>query len=496
MPYLDPFDYFKIGHPDDVNADLLRKLRRRVMADFELSDDGRLEWAGQQLDRTTVQQLLDALEDPITVQRYWQVHEMPEFADWLTGGTPPAITKFPKQRIMADAGLRKLCSHLLAPVYSEQLGHSLESHRWANVIALQKHAGLFLEEDLDVAWAQAMRFAQSRLIAIEAILAEDAAALASFAYREHAESAWINVFNRFPIQFEHVRNRYSLALQRLATKFFQRGDLRDAARAVITAASQLQQDESLRMDCNRLKLAICKKTADLEEERENVGKGCTIAIGLVMMVLVVAIALIKTGSHRPAYVPLPDILSSPDYDPGGRHRPSSHHPAADEPILYRLLSFQLAIKDRPDCKSARPATGWSPYKDIFSEPYGEQPQKKAEFNLHNQSNRDMVLLIEGGEPNEIVASYYVRANAKLKTQSLPEGNYRFRVLNGQSWCDSIGDYGGKALGAFTVDQVFIGTYVQGESSLRAPVLEHILEGKGKDRFEIQFDGTDLHWTRK
>jgi hypothetical protein len=348
-----------------------------------------------------------------------------------------------------------------------------------------------LEADFDLAFAQAMRFALSRILAVESVLAEDAATLAGFSYREHAESAWINVFNRFPIQFEHVRNRYSQVLQRLATKYFQRGDLRDAARAVITAASQLQQDERLRKDCNRLRLAICKKTADLEDERATVGKGCAIAVGLILIVLVVAFGVIKTNSHRPTYVPIPDILLSPDYAPGGRHRPSTNNQAAEEPILYRLLSFQLAIKDRPDCKSSRPATGWSPYKDIFSEPNGEQPKNNAEFNLHNQSNRDMVLLIEGGEPNEIVASYYVRANAKLKTQSLPEGNYLFRVLNGQSWCDSIGDYGGKALGAFTFDQVFIGTYVLGESSLRAPILEHFLEGKGKDRFQIQFDGTRL-----
>jgi hypothetical protein len=95
MQYLNPFHLFDLSADAVPSGEALRKLRRRLLAEFELEGGVTLEWKGIVLDRSGVLDQLAELEDPKRGEYHRRVASDPAMLQFLIGGATEAYPATP-----------------------------------------------------------------------------------------------------------------------------------------------------------------------------------------------------------------------------------------------------------------------------------------------------------------------------------------------------------------------------------------------------------------
>ncbi len=511
MRYIDPYELFSIADPAQVDDEALRKLRRRMMAEFELSNDGFLDWRGHAVDKTAATELLDAMADPQTRQDYWAMRQVPGLVAYFASDDLRLINNVQFARLPSKPDFQRFVSAFWAINFDQQLGKTLETAHWPEAIMLLRNTKYLHKDYIDEAFKSAVRKAHVGIVALENAALTPLPALLEFDVTPYTQQGFVNAFNQYPPRFQYLRDAYGKAL--LAYARISENDrlLLPKAMQAITAACNLGQDAAQRLQCqqyrDRLRWRIDGTRPD-QAYREAVASnekgagGCrNTGVGLIVILsLILGLRTCIGKLDKPTYTPPPinikGLLDNSRQYSSPLFTPEKEDP---KPAFYRSMNFQTNVyaSGNSPCKSRRPETGWSPYKKIFGPPERAERGHVGDFTFHNKSDKDLVLLLEHGRPLEIVASYYVRAKSKLPMQTLPVGNYTFRIYNGSHWCDQFSDYEGQQVGGFAADVDYIGNYKREESTsdAAAPELEDALALRGAAAEKLIFEDGHLHHSR-
>jgi hypothetical protein len=481
MRFIDPFDFFQVRDPSLVDAAFLQRLRRKMLAEFELSEDGFLDWKGRAISKTETLNLLDDLEDAEKRRRYAEVRGIRGLVDYLTGNDPKLILKIRldafKTMAQKNPGLHAFCSPFVAETFSHQLGAAMEGRQWEVATILLKHVDLMRVEDLDAAFKLGIRHVRARILVLEDAALMELHELKAFDYAPFILQDFLRVLNIFPTHFQQLRNAYSIALRKFAVALSEHKKLlADAVNVIEEAVTLLVDPHILRENRLYLQHILMKKVLafemppmpnsgqaqgqagnDREKERRNsVGQNI---FGLILVAVIIGIlALIRSGgggsSHNSFDFKVPPFkYTIPEFD----FKPSYYASNQGDLAFYDTLEGHYLKTVALEGKVHRPWTGSNPYAAFFGVvPRPGDKTFEAPIRLVNRSRQDMVVFVESGVPSEIVNTVYVRSGDVAEGIEMEAGIYDFVVYDGRDWLDSITTFNGAPMGGFTRDVQFIG----------------------------------------
>ncbi len=495
MRYIDPYEFFEIDIDSNeaLSPSKLRRARQRKLAEFELSDDGFLYWEGEAVEKRLALDLAEALSDPTTSEYYRWIHEDKALKTFLKGDGATPLQAVYINGILRDESYRDFCSPFFAATFDRILRPALETRDWIDAKMILEHSNLISVDDLDQAYASAVRYMERSILALEKASRSDNPK----SELSHIEFVTWDTFpglaNAFPDHFQALVNKLSRKVRDAANQFDKVAgnspiapDLIDIAWRLICAAVDIEAEINVSEDNviykNRIKRRydLAKKAKEKVKTPPPAPKYSTQSspkphketksfalVGVVLVIiLIIAVSLLRSldGHKRSKSSVLDRISKIPQVEyksqrkkmPITAHRDFGLTRTGARGIYYRLKkAYDDGTPEGDVVKQKK--TGWQPYKAFYAKPKANASMSNKGFDFRNKTKKDLVLLIDRGFASELEASYYVRKGEKLSHKQLDDGLYFLYVYMGESWLDSIAEYEEQPLGGFAYPGKYIGS---------------------------------------
>lgn len=101
MNYINPIEILELQAEDTANIDnlLIKKAKKKVFAEIELSDDGHLDYKGHKLTRSDCERAIDGLESKVTVEFFSHLANNRQLNDFLVNGDCELFNSFKQESI-------------------------------------------------------------------------------------------------------------------------------------------------------------------------------------------------------------------------------------------------------------------------------------------------------------------------------------------------------------------------------------------------------------
>ena len=123
MSYINPIEILELQAVETSNIDnsVIKKAKRKLFADIELSDDGHFDYWGYQLTKSDCERAIDELEEKDNVEFYSHLASNRQLNEFLVNGTYELLDSFKQESIY------KLPEFVdfVSPYFSEKLDRAL-----------------------------------------------------------------------------------------------------------------------------------------------------------------------------------------------------------------------------------------------------------------------------------------------------------------------------------------------------------------------------------
>ncbi len=218
MAYVNPFDLLDAPFQPPLDASRLKRERKRLMAEFDLSQEVEISIGGHHLDRASVIRLFDELENHQTQDFHYQVHQDAALSGFLGEATLD---------LFYDGGVGQLANReeeflrWIAPFFAESFNKRLvnavkQSDLEETRVLCQ--APLPIPAAYQAACFQdSYRYLHEQIKEVDALTKSiDKGGAPTGKVQEVCDEMLIDLLNLLPTYFDGVRDRYGLALEALA----------------------------------------------------------------------------------------------------------------------------------------------------------------------------------------------------------------------------------------------------------------------------------------
>lgn len=164
MSFINPLELLEIDSKD-YNPSLIRKQKRKLFADLELSDEKALIYYGRKITKSDVEKVIEEL-DEFHFDMYKEIYNSKELNAFLTSGNEMLLNNF------LDVNIKNVVS-FITPYYTEQYDNLLDKYlAELDITKLEKLSILELPINLEFTnsiYPKTYNFLKSRLIQLEHI---------------------------------------------------------------------------------------------------------------------------------------------------------------------------------------------------------------------------------------------------------------------------------------------------------------------------------------
>ncbi len=516
MQYIDPYALFDFdpASPDELDRSQVRRARQKILAEFELSDDIVIEFKGHSVDKSTALRLLEELEQPDKKWQHWYLHQNPFLQQFLSQQKVRFLRNIAPAEELGDEAFRAFLSKQLVPIFDQLLTENFKKGRKPEVSLLIQRLDLIHSRDHDLALKGTLRHINLNIQSLKDAMADPEGNLEFFDGPELYSNSLIDLLNRLPNLYQHIRNRYADALEEWAIALENNWSFTQKAFEVICAAAELETDLSTREHVNHLKVQLWKRqrkrkgqdaTASqhygYQQEQEGNKQGTQqhefqwerstdhqqsenffnrksprngataawVVIGLVILLVTFFVRgnwKGKTYTDKYRY----EAPALPDYESLSRLYETGNEETQKKAIVFGKLSQSKDYAGPVLEKNY--ATGDQPFRSIFTDQYAATPSQDR-VTIKNNSSVDLVLFVEDFVHHDIVAHRYVKAGDELELDPLNPGVKYFSVHSGRNWNGSLTTYMGELLGGFT-------------SEAKGPPTSYLIGSQNKDYTTLYF----------
>lgn len=229
MRYLNPFDLLntKINSVSEINIIDVKKSKKRILAEIELSDDASISIKNIKFFKSDCLKAFDELEDKDKLEFYFFIYQYQELNNFLYNGVTKFFVNFRHESIFDLPEFIDFLSPYFAPKYTYVLLKVLEKKSCKALEILNSIPILVNTEYLDHAFHGAYNFIQNIIKWIDNISKE--IKNGTSVYNEDNIEKLIENFNQkihiktinlLPSYFQEVRNNLSYALRNLSINIF------------------------------------------------------------------------------------------------------------------------------------------------------------------------------------------------------------------------------------------------------------------------------------
>lgn len=244
MGYLDPYQLLELGSipPQKLDQATLRRAQRKLMADFDLTEEAVIVRSGIELDKSTALNLVEELKDPVQAALHWQVHQDKGLSSFLRD----PLNQHPEVLPQLEIGdLRAFISPYLGEALNRFLRNALRKKDYSAAAEAVEKISYLVFRDQEAAFQSSRSWIDQRL----RDLSTWAENINQVNYRSEEviktiDKRLIFFLNFLPNRYQTWRNRYAVALIKFALPTVNDRKLGRQAFLAIEAASQLILDEA------------------------------------------------------------------------------------------------------------------------------------------------------------------------------------------------------------------------------------------------------------
>jgi hypothetical protein len=117
MTFLNPITILKLNILDieEVDYSIIKKAKKRLFADIDLSDTGSLNYLGQSFSRSEIEYLVNQLDDVDLLEIYFQISQNPELEFFLSSSDGSLFNNFN----LNDFFYKRNVISFISPFYTE-----------------------------------------------------------------------------------------------------------------------------------------------------------------------------------------------------------------------------------------------------------------------------------------------------------------------------------------------------------------------------------------
>jgi hypothetical protein len=492
MPYIDPIELLQLSVPrdGDLRPEDIRRAKRKLQAEFEISGKVTLPYRDGEIDRSTAMRAVEQLEDPAQRAQYIRMHRHPALREFLRTPEVRLLARMPASESFGDAAFIHFIREQLAPIYLDLLSIQVRRKEWVAAALLLNRLDLldvWQHEEVLKPFINYIRLCERQLTAAKDSTAETSTDL----WEEPMfDMRMIIAMNHLPEHFQAQRNQYAILLIQLAVKVFQQKQQGPLLHLAMVAAVKLKVDHATQHYVRRVRAWIWKELYGIDNlpnevfnyrqelialyeeeqarEREKRklrgrkgGKGLW-AIYLVIALIALAWWWFTRPSAATPHVPQPFAFKVQKTDSGRQAELIRYHQHASKHggrSLFRITMWQdlflyELLNDQPALEACNGdfqlQDGCSPYTDILPPPRPPWDALRAwePLRLVNRSPHGVVLFFEPAPSSLVLHHYYVGPGSQFLLPKLPTATYTVRAYHGLSMGKACAHHLGKTIPAF------------------------------------------------
>lgn len=171
MTYINPIEILELQAIDmkSIDNSLIKKAKRRLFADIDLSDSGYLDYKGIKLTKTECDKVIDDLENPRSVEFYSHLATNRLLNDFLVNGNKKIFSTFKQESIYKFPEFVKFISPYFAPKFDRAIIEAFHDNDESSLMRILQTQSLITTADINIAFRSLSNEIQKRIEQVDEI---------------------------------------------------------------------------------------------------------------------------------------------------------------------------------------------------------------------------------------------------------------------------------------------------------------------------------------
>ncbi|MDW8297247.1 MAG: hypothetical protein RMJ97_10250 [Raineya sp.] len=272
MKFINPYEVLELDTPDNSEV---KKAKRRKLTEFDLSDDGSIEFKNIKIHKADFIKATDELDNEQKSQFYWSIKNNPELSNFLLSGDTCFFTNYQTQRIFSNPDFVEFVSPYFAYQYNKVIFLTFKEGNISLLKKLVANPILVSHTQIDKAYQSLREFINNQIQELHQIRTDIENEETHYeedsvedVFSDLQEMINVNIYNVLPTYFQSQRNEIAQKLRNISVAVFNNLNSSEVALQIIKFALQLNINnltkQKLEKDYNQI-TEIHKERAEAEK---------------------------------------------------------------------------------------------------------------------------------------------------------------------------------------------------------------------------------------
>jgi len=210
MQYINPIEILGLSNVEDttsIDNEIVKKAKRKLFADIDLSDNGFFEYYGLQLTKGDCEKVIDELTNNDLKDFYLYLSTNKKLNSFLVNGNNDVFINFKQDSIFKLPEFINFISPYFAPKFDKALLNSFESEDVEQTKSILKTSFLISQSDINIAYKGISNNIQNKITEIDKIT-KDIKNEESIYDEDDIEDVIGNIKEKFPTQKINLLPQY------------------------------------------------------------------------------------------------------------------------------------------------------------------------------------------------------------------------------------------------------------------------------------------------
>ena len=172
MQYINPIEILQLSNMEassQIDSDTIKKAKRRLFADIDLSDNGHLDYYGLQLSKGDCEKAVDELSNNDLKEFYLYLTSNKKLNEFLVNGNENVFNSFKQDSIFKLPDFVNFISPYYAPKFDKALSNAFENEDVELLKSILKTSFLVSQSNVNTAYKTVSNILQNRLAELSEI---------------------------------------------------------------------------------------------------------------------------------------------------------------------------------------------------------------------------------------------------------------------------------------------------------------------------------------
>lgn len=260
MNFINPYEVLEIETPDNSE---IKKAKRRKLTEFDLSDDGSIEFKKLKIYKADFLKATDELDNEQKSQFYWSIKNNSELSNFLNSGDTWFFIDYQTQRVFNNLDFIEFVSPYFAYQYNNVIFQIFNDDNISLLKKLVENPILVSSDHIDKAYQKLREFINNQIQDLHKLRTDIENGDTRYE-KDNVEYIFfdllgiinINIYNVLPTYFQSQQNEIAQKLRNISVAVFNEFDNSQVSLQIIKYALQLNINnltkQNLEKDYNQI----------------------------------------------------------------------------------------------------------------------------------------------------------------------------------------------------------------------------------------------------